>query len=441
MTKQAPEFPVFPVAAIPVAAEQAGTPAYVYDESVIIEKCQNILAMPNAYGLEPRFAMKANSSRALLQIIAGQGINIDASSVNEALRARAAGIPAARIMLTTQEVPYGKQRENLEMLMLEGMRYNVCSPRQLEKIADFAAEHAFPLSMRVHPGVGSGESATRNTGDKYSCFGVHLSDLQAALAFAREKGLVFDQVHTHIGSGGDPAVWRDNIDRELGFVEQFFPDAVRVSFGGGFRVARVPGEEAADVQALGHYAKQRFEDFKRRTGRELIMEVEPGTYIVANAGYALTRVIDLKQTGEDGFEFIVVDGGMEVNTRPLLYGSQHPLFVVSAEGELLSSDLDAEAGSAPVASHVVVGRCCESGDSQTLDSEGHISPRPLAKPAPGDFLVIGGCGAYCAAMSPFNYNSHAQAPEVLIRTDDSVKIIRKPQPLEQIWQNESGLDG
>ncbi|MDT8392165.1 MAG: diaminopimelate decarboxylase [Lentisphaeria bacterium] len=438
MISQAPEFPVFPLSVIPVVAELVGTPAYLYDEAVIIEKCRNILAMPNAYGLEPRFAMKANSSRALLRIIAGQGINIDASSVNEALRARAAGIPADRIMLTTQEVPYGEQRENLERLMLEGMRYNVCSPRQLEKIADFAAAHDFPLSMRVHPGVGSGESATRNTGDKYSCFGVHLSDLEAALAFGREKGLIFDQVHTHIGSGGDPAVWRDNIDRELGFVETFFPDAVRVSFGGGFCVARVPGEKAADVQALGEYAKQRFEDFKQRTGRELIMEVEPGTYIVANAGYAVTRVIDLKKTGDDGFDFIVIDGGMEVNTRPLLYGSQHPLFVVSADGDMLSSDLDATAGSAEVFPQVVVGRCCESGDSQTLDGDGHICPRPLAKPVPGDFLVIGGCGAYCAAMSPFNYNSHAQAPETLLRTDGSLEIIRNPQPLEQIWQNEIG---
>lgn len=440
MTSQAPEFPVFPLSVIPAVADQAGTPAYLYDESVIIEKCQNILAMPHAYGLAPRFAMKANSSRALLQIIVSQGIHIDASSVNEALRARAAGIAAGKIMLTTQEVPCGKQRENLEKLMLEGMRYNVCSPRQLEKIADFAGAHSFPLSMRVHPGVGSGESATRNTGDKYSCFGVHLSDLEDTLAFGRDKGLVFDQVHTHIGSGGDPVVWRDNIDRELGFVEEFFPDAVRVSFGGGFCVARVPGEKAADVQALGEYAKQRFKDFKRRTGRELIMEVEPGTYIVANAGYALTRVIDLKKTGRDGFDFIVVDGGMEVNTRPLLYGSQHPLFVVSKEGDLLSSELDPSAGSAALLPQVVVGRCCESGDSQTLDGEGHIALRPLAKPAIGDFVVIGGCGAYCAAMSPFNYNSHTQAPETLLRPDKSVEIIRKPQPLEQVWQNESGLD-
>jgi diaminopimelate decarboxylase len=421
-----------------VAAE-FGTPVYLYDEQTVVEKCQNILAMPQAFGLEPSYAMKANSNRALLQLIAGQGFNIDASSFNEVKRAHAAGIALERIMLTTQEVPLRDERRELEELMLQGLRYNVCSPRQLELIADFAAINGIALSMRVHPGVGSGESATRNTGDKYSCFGVHLSQLEETLAFAARKGLVFDQIHVHIGSGGDPAAWQENIDRELGFVESYFPQVQRVNFGGGFREARMPDEIPADIQALGAYAKRRFEEFEARTGRKLVMDIEPGTYIVANAGFLITEVIDKKQTGPDGFEFIVLDGGMEVNTRPLLYGSRHPFYVVSKGGDLLSSEFDLSSFNPEKDARIVVGRCCESGDSQSLDAEGHIVPRVMADPELGDYVVVGGCGAYCASMSPFNYNSHAQAAEVLLRQDGRLQLIRRAQTLEQLTSNELPL--
>jgi diaminopimelate decarboxylase len=422
-----------------LAAAKVGTPVYIYDEAQIVQHCRNILGMPNAYGLEPRFAMKANSTRAILQLVAREGLGIDASSLNEVRRAHAAGIPYASIMLTTQEVPLGQNRTDLEAMLLDGLRYNVCSQRQMELLADFAGTHGIAVSVRVHPGVGSGESATRNTGDKYSCFGVHLTNLPAVLALAKTKGVRIDGVHVHIGSGGDPEAWRANIDRELGFVEAHFPEATRVSFGGGFKVARMPGENAADIQALGNYAKQRFEEFHARTGRKLTMEVEPGTYIVANCGYLVTQVIDRKRTGADGFDFIVADGGMEVNTRPLLYGSCHPFYVVSAEGELLSGEFDLSGLDPEADRRIVVGRCCESGDSQSLDEEGHILERLMANPSVGDYIVIGGAGAYCAAMSPFNYNSQVQAPEVLARADGSLAVVRRAQNVAQIWTNEIGI--
>jgi diaminopimelate decarboxylase len=422
-----------------LAAARIATPVYLYDEAQIVRQCRNILAMPNAFGLEPRFAMKANSSRAVLQIIAREGFGIDASSLNEARRAHAAGIAYARIMLTTQEVPLGQNRRDLEAMLREGLRYNVCSLRQMELVADFAAANSIALSVRVHPGVGSGESATRNTGDKYSCFGVHLTDLEQVLAQARAKGIRVDGVHVHIGSGGDPEAWRANIDRELGFVEQYFPEATRVSFGGGFKVARMPDEKAADIEALGNHAKQRFLEFHQRTGRKLTMEVEPGTYIVANAGYLVTEVIDRKRTGADGFDFIIANGGMEVNTRPLLYGSRHPFSVVAADGRLLSSEFNLSGLDPEADRRIVVGRCCESGDSQSLDDAGHIVERLMAAPALGDYVVIGGCGAYCSAMSPFNYNSHIQAPEVLLRADGSLAVVRRAQAVEQIWTNEIGI--
>lgn len=421
------------------AAQEFGTPLYLYDESVILEKCKELKAMPHAYGLQVNFAMKANSSRAILQLIASLGFGLDCSSLNECYRAHFAGIPYSRMMLTTQESYGDGRRSLLEQMIQEGLQYNVCSLYQLELIADFASRKNISLSIRIHPGQGSGESSTRNTGDKYACFGIHLCDIPKAQKIAAEKSLFFKTVHIHIGSGGSPEKWRENIDRELSFVEQFFPDVSVVNFGGGFREARMPDETAVNIQKMGSYAKERFEAFYNRTGRKLKMEIEPGTYIVANAGYLITSVIDEKWTGPEGFEFVILDGGMEANTRPLLYGSRHPLYVIDQNGQLLSAEQDLSGFDPERDARVVVGKNCETGDSQSLDALGNIVPRVMADPEIGDYVAIGGCGAYCSAMSLCNYNSHFQAAEVLLRPDGSLRLIRKRQSIEQMVQNELPL--
>jgi diaminopimelate decarboxylase len=418
-------------------ASQLGTPVYAYDERTIREKCRALMAMPHAFGLHVSYAMKANSSRSILQIIASEGLGIDASSLNEARRAIAASVAPKRIMLTTQDIPLGEDRKELERLMGLGMTYNVCSRRQLELIADFARTSGCQLAIRVSTGVGTGESATRNTGDKYSSFGVAMAHLESLTSYAKEKGVVFGHVHCHIGSGGDPELWRANIDRILDVAERYFPDATTVNLGGGFKEARMPDEKPADIFDLGRTAKAAFEGLAERTGRKLRMAVEPGTYIVANAGHIVASVIDTKSSGPDGFDFLVLDAGMETSTRPLLYGSRHPFYVVSAEGELLSSEF--EPSVAKRKPQVLVGRCCESGDSQTIDDHGKPVPRPMAEPKPGAFVVIGGAGAYCSSMSLVGYNSYRQAPEVLVREDGSLKIIRHRQSLEQLTQNELSL--
>lgn len=420
------------------AAALADTPLYLYDESMIAQRCRDVQAMPSAFGMSARFAMKANSSRAILDLVAEQGMGVDASSLNEVRRARRAGVPAGRIMLTSQELPEGQDRADLEALMVEGLVYNACSQRQLEAVAPFAKARGIALSVRVNPGVGAGESVTRNTGDKYSSFGVHLASLDRLTGFARQAGVTIGQVHVHIGSGGDPAAWADNIDRMLDIVERHFPDATDINLGGGFKEARMPDEQAADIGALGEHARKRFEAFAARTGRKPHMSVEPGTYVVANAGYLVTRITDRKWSGPGGFEFILTDGGMEANTRPLLYGSRHPFYLVSRAGELLSSEWNLNDPNVELDFRVVVGRCCESGDSQSLDHHGHIIPRMMADPQVGDFVVVGGAGAYCASMSPFNYNSYLQAPEVLLGADGSLQVIRKPQTLDQVVANEVG---
>lgn len=417
-------------------AKEFGTPVYIYDLGIIFDRCDKVSRMPNAFGFLPRFAMKALPTKAILQIMNWQGFGIDAGSLNEVRRAREAGFDIEEIMLTTQEVPDGEERAYLERAMSGGLIYNVCSVTQLERVLPFAAFKHLPLSMRVNPGEGSGESQTRNTGDKYAPFGVHQEDLEHALQMARDGGVIFNRVHDHIGSGGDPKKWRENIDRLLEIVEKHFPDAHTVNFGGGLRESRMPGEVQADVQDLGLYAKERIEAFKSRTGRELKMEVEPGTFLVANAGFLTTQVIDYKETGADGLKFLILDGGMEVNTRPLLYGSPHPVYVVSSDGKLLSSEFKAPEKPDTRVPRVLAGRCCESGDSQTLDKEHNLVSRLMAPARISDYVVFGGTGAYCSSMSPHDYLSHQQAPEVLFTDKSDVKCIRTKQTLQQITANE-----
>lgn len=133
------------------AAESFGTPFYIYDEALIIERCRALLRMPNAYGLEVRFAMKANPSLALLQLIASQGLGVDASSINEAKRANIAGIAYSQMMLTTQDVPLGDDRTGVERMLREGMTYNICSQRQLELALPFLRQHAVKIAIRLTP--------------------------------------------------------------------------------------------------------------------------------------------------------------------------------------------------------------------------------------------------------------------------------------------------
>jgi len=426
------DFSAIDATTISEVVREFDTPTYLYDEALIRERCQECLDMPPAYGLIVRYAMKANSNRTLLKIILDAGLHFDASSLNEVLRAELAGVPFEKIMLTTQEVYEGETMLKLEALLKSGLRYNACSLHQLKLISDFACDNDIDIGLRIHPGIGSGESATRNTGDDYSCFGIHLSDLPEVEKFATAKGLKFKHIHIHIGSGADTKMWRQNIDHELGIIERHFPDAETVSFGGGLKEARMPGEYAADIALLGSYAKMQIEDFEKRAGRKLKMEIEPGTYIVANAGYAVTRLIDKKSTARSNF--IITDGGMEINARPLLYGSQHPIYVIADDGSrVISSEFDSNKHDFKA---VVAGKCCESGDCQTLDAAGHAVARSMAEPNIGDIVVIGGVGAYCSSMAPHNYNSHGQAPEVLFTTDGNLKLIRKRQTLEQILENE-----
>jgi len=399
--------------------QEFGTPVYVYDQRALEAQARRVLDLPNAYGFTARYAMKALPTAAIVRIFVSMGLHIDASSGFEAERALKAGVPADHILLTAQELP-----RDLEELLDAGVLFNACSLHQLRMFGKL--RHGQPVSVRVNPGLGSGHSNRTNVGGPSASFGIWHEYLDQILEIQREHDLSITRMHTHIGSGSDPEVWHRCARLSLGIAAQF-PEVDTLNLGGGFKVGRMQGESSADLEAIGRRIVEDFVEFHRRHGRKLRLEIEPGTYLTANAGALICSVIDVVDTGADGYGFLKVDSGMTEVIRPCLYGAQHPIAVVPAT-----------AGQRPTKEYLVVGHCCESGDSLTPEPgnpEG-LKPRALSEARIGDALVVGGAGAYCAAMSSKNYNSFPEAPEVLLATDGTLRLIRARQTLDQVTVNE-----
>jgi diaminopimelate decarboxylase len=397
-----------------------GTPAFVYSEALLRRHAQAALRFPNAFGLTARFAMKACPNAAVLRLFDSLGLHFDASSGYEVERALRAGIAAEKISLSTQELP-----ENFAALHKKGIRLNACSLSQLDTFGrQFPGEK---LGLRFNPGLGSGHSGKTNVGGPGSSFGIWHEFLPQVRQLVSSHRLQVACIHSHIGSGSDPAVW-ERAARLTLTLARAFPSITSVNLGGGFKVARVPAEKTTDLKKIGASVKTLFQKLARDTGQKLRLEIEPGTYLVALAGALVTSIQDIVSTGKKGYAFLKLDAGMTEILRPSLYGSQHSFVVVPARPRK----------KAPPQKYLVVGHCCESGDLLTPapGEPDTLAPRLLAQAERGDLLVIDGAGAYCAAMSAKNYNSFPEAPEVLLQTDGSLRLIRQRQSLEQILQNE-----
>jgi diaminopimelate decarboxylase len=401
---------------------QFGTPVYVYDERTLRARAREALAFPAAFGLTVRYALKASPNAALVRIFASEGLHIDASSGHECERALRAGVPAERISLSTQEFPADFRR-----LFQAGIRFNACSLQQLQHFGE-----QFPggeLGLRINPGLGSGGTVKTNVGGPASSFGIWHEYRAEARAIVEDHGLRVVRIHTHIGSGADPAVWQHVAHLSLGMVREF-PSVTTLNLGGGFKIARMDYEQSTDFAEIGQPIREAFQDLAQDTGRRIHLEIEPGTYLTANSCSLLTTIQDIVDTGEEGYRFLKLDTGMTELLRPSLYASQHPL--------ILLPRVDTGA----CLPYVAVGHCCESGDLITPAPDHHdvLHARELPEVQPGDLCVIEGAGAYCSAMSAKNYNSFPEAPEVLIRETGTPQLIRRRQTLDQILQNELPLD-
>lgn len=403
-------------------ANDFGTPVFVYSQEEIEKRCEVALSFPNEYGLTVRYAMKANPNATILKIMRKKGVHIDASSIYEVERALLIGFQPNEIMLTSQEIS-----PNLKSILEKGVFYNACSLHQLETYGKLF--HGKEVSIRVNPGLGSGATQKTDVGGTTSSFGIWHEYMDDVKKIREKYNLKITKVHTHIGSGSDPEVWKAVSRYTLEYAEMF-PECQTVNLGGGFKVGRMSDEKTTDLQKIGEPVKELFIQFYKNHGRKLRLEIEPGTHMMALCGSIISRVVDKVNTGTKGFEFIKLDTGMDANTRPSLYGSRHPLITVAANGDTPQNTKD----------YVVVGHCCESGDLFTQKEGGAPETRTMSEAQIGDFIVMEGTGAYCSGMSTKNYNSYPETQEVLLDKSGKSVLIRKRQELTQIMQNEINVE-
>ncbi len=399
-------------------ADQFGSPVYVYDMATLKANAADVLAFPNAFGLTARYAMKASPNAAILKVFNEAGLHIDASSGYEVRRAIAAGFAPEKISLSTQELP-----EDFAELYELGIEINACSLKQLERFGKACPGRS--IGLRFNPGAGSGGNNRTNVGGPASSFGIWHEWIGQVKELVVKYDLKVIRIHTHIGSGSDPSVWQKISGMSLDLVREF-PDVVSLNLGGGYKVARMPDEVGTDLQECGAPVAEKFREFAAETGREIRLEIEPGTYLLANACSVLSAVQDMVSTGPEGYEFLKLNTGMTEVLRPSIYGAQHPIFILQAEPTGETCD------------YMIAGHCCESGDILTPapgDPE-LLATRTLPVAQIGDLCVIDGAGAYCSAMSTKNYNSYPEAAEVMLDESKQAHLIRKRQDPAALWANE-----
>ena len=412
--------PTTPFLTPEVAAEvrdRFGTPCYVYDRAALEAAARAALAFPAPFGFTLRYAMKANPSRGILRVFRELGLHIDASSDFEVERAIQAGFQPAEIQLTSQ-MPSRRLGEHVR----RGVLFNACSIHQLDSYGKIAP--GSEVSVRMNPGLGTGSTKRTNTGGPASSFGIWHEYLDEVKTVAERYRLRITRLHSHVGSGTDPEIWKRCTRMTLELAAKL-PEVRAVNLGGGFKVGRMPEEPTVDLGDVGEHVRAELLAFQSRDGRRLALEIEPGTFLVARAGTVVASCIDVVDTGRDGYLFAKLDTGMTEVTRPSLYGAQHPIDVLVQGRE--------------AAAVVFVGPCCESGDILT-PAPGEpeaLGPRWVPRPRIGDLVVVSGAGAYCAAMSTVNYNSYPRAPEVMLERDGSLHLLRRRQEPTAVWADET----
>ncbi len=388
--------------ALPELAQSVDTPFYCYSAATIRRHYTVFAQALSDLNATICYAMKANSNQAVLTLLAGLGAGMDVVSEGELRRAKAAGVPGARITFSG----VGKtDREIALALDHDIFCFNAESEPELERISQIAVSRGqtATVSVRVNPDVDAKTHAKISTGKSENKFGVPISIARNVYAWAAKlPGLRISGVDMHIGSQITNLAPFDNAFAILAdFVRQLRADGHAIShldLGGGLGI---PYSERESPES---YRPELYAEIVRRHVKPLDARLlfEPGRLIVGNAGVLVTRVIYVKKGANKNF--IIVDAAMNDLVRPTLYEAHHDIFPVVAPDE-----------GTPVVRADIVGPVCETGDYLALSRE-------MAEPRPGDLLAVMSSGAY-GAVQAGTYNSRLLVPEVLVE-DDKHAIIR-----------------
>ncbi len=395
-------------------AVQHGTPCYVYSRATLERHWrvfdEALLDHPHLIC----YAVKANSSLAVLQVLAGLGSGFDIVSAGELQRVLQAGGDPARTVFSG----VGKRADEMRFALKTGIRcFNVESEAELERLNAVAAETGLvaPVSLRVNPDIDAGTHPYISTGLRDNKFGI---DADTALDTYRRAAqlphISVTGIDCHIGSQiTEAAPFTDALDRVLGLVDRLQDEGIvlaHIDMGGGLGIPYAASDKPPQPDV---YARALLE---KLSARSLELLLEPGRAIAGNAGVLLTRVEYLKHT--EHRNFAIVDAAMNDLQRPALYGAWHEI-----------QPLEPRTGNAWL--YDIVGPVCETGD--------FLGKNRLLSLAGGDLLAIRSAGAYGFTMSS-NYNTRPRAAEVMV-DGDRVHVIRARETIEDLLRGEHLLPG
>jgi len=410
-----------------VAAEKFGTPLYIYSAGTVLDHYTRLDAALAPLDHLICYAVKANSNRAILKLLAEAGAGFDIVSGGELFRALKAGADPGKCTFAG----VGKRREEIEYALDRGVySFNVESEAELDYINEIASAKSqrAPIALRVNPDVAAETHAYISTGKSENKFGIALA--RAAQIYERASkmpGVAIRGVQMHIGSQITEAKpFAAAIEKVAPLVRelkskykiQFF------SIGGGmgiiYRRALESGSGTWWHEHDGEPSAFSVRDYAntivpplRELGIRIL--VEPGRFLVGNAGVLLTRVLYIKETEQK--KFAIIDAGMNDLIRPALYESHHQIVPVVQPSMSRNKTEKMD----------IVGPVCESGDFFAQDRE-------MPELRPGDLLAVMSAGAYGFVMAS-NYNSRPLPAEALVR-GDQVALIRKRQTVEDLVGDE-----
>ncbi len=389
-------------------AERFGTPLYVYSRAALEAACR---AYADAFAAIPHlvcYAVKANSSLAVLNLFARLGTGFDIVSGGELARVLAAGGDPGKVVFSG----VGKSAAEMRVALEAGILcFNVESESELHRLNRVAGElgRTAPISLRVNPDVDARTHPYISTGLRQNKFGVPIAQAHALYRLAASlPHLAIVGIDCHIGSQlTDLSPLADAADRVLALVDALAADGIvldHIDLGGGIGI-RYRDETPPDLAAYGRVLAGKF------AGRHETLLLEPGRSLVGNAGLLLTRVEYLKPGEEKNFA--IVDAAMNDLMRPALYEAFHEIVAVDERN-------------VPVRRYDIVGPICETGDFIGFARDLAIEE--------DDLLAILSAGAYGMSMAS-NYNSRPRAAEVLV-DKNKIHLIRERETLAAMMAGE-----
>jgi diaminopimelate decarboxylase len=387
-------------------SKQFGTPLYVYDGHKIIHQLKLLQSAFAESRVKVKYAAKALTSLSVLKLLRKNGSGVDVVSINEAHIAMRAGFLPSEIMFTSNSVALDEIAEAVDL----GITINMDNLSILDQFGKkYGSRHG--CCIRLNPGIMAGGNYKISTGHSQSKFGIPVAQLAEVKETVTRHKMLITGLHIHTGSEiTDVEVFMKMADILFGWAREF-PDVEILDFGGGYKVAYKAGDKVTDVPELGIRINAAFKKFETDTGRRLSMWIEPGKFVVSEAGYLLTTVNIVKRN--PNITFLGVDSGLNQLIRPMMYDAYHDIVNISNP-------------TGPLELYTVVGNVCET---DTLGAD-----RNMNETREGDILAIKNAGAYGYAMAS-NYNSRFRPAEVLI-VDGRAHLIRKRDTLEDLLRGQ-----